>query len=163
MSHSTHRFSDFTLDCANIIFLKLPDSKIAMLQQVQNIAARLVLDKEQVDSTTECLKILHWLPIKAIVKYKAIMLIHKLLQGQALGYLQNIFAVNSIPNRCLRLSSRPNRLIMPFTRCKTFADRSLCVEGSRLWNSLPDDMRSFQDTDQFKARLKTLLFNKFYE
>ena len=72
------------LDYANIIFLKLPDSTIAMLQQVQNIATRLVLDKEQGESTTECLKILHWLPIKARVEHKAIMLVHKSLQGQAL-------------------------------------------------------------------------------
>ena len=71
------------LDYANIIFLKLPDSTIAMLQWEQNITARLVLDKEQVESTTECLKILHWLPIRTRVKYIAIMLVHKSLQGQA--------------------------------------------------------------------------------
>ena len=47
------------LDYANIIFLKLPDSTMAMLQCIQSIAARLVLDKGQVDSTTECLRILH--------------------------------------------------------------------------------------------------------
>ena len=150
------------LDYADIIFLKLPDSTIAMLQWVQNIAARLVCDREQVESTTECIKIFHWLPAEARVKYKAIMLVQKSLQGQALGYLQNMFAVNPIPNRCLRLSSRPNRLIVPFTRCKTFADRSLS-EGPRLWNSLPDDKRSLQDTDQFKARLKMVLCNKFSE
>ena len=151
------------LDYANIIFLKLPDSTIVVLQQVPNITAKLILDKEQVESTTECLKILHWLPIRARVKYKTIMLVHKSLQGQAPGYLRNMFAVNPIPNRCLRLSSRPNRLIVSFSRCKNFADRSLTVEGPRLWNSLPEDMRSLWDTDQFKARLKTLLFNKFYE
>ena len=149
------------LDNTNIIFLKLPDSTITMLQQVQNIAARLVLGKEQVETTTECLNILHWLPIKARVKYKAIMLVHKLLQGQAAGCLQNMFAVNPIPNRSLRLSSRPNRLIVPFTRHQTFADRSLSVEGPRLCNCLPNDMGSLRDTDQFKARLKTLLFKKF--
>ena len=149
------------LDYTNIIFLKHPDSTKAKLQWVQNIAARCVLNKEQVESTMECLKIFHWLPIKARVEYKAIILVHKSLQGRALGYLQNMFAVNPVPNRCLRLSSRPNKLIVPFTRCKTFADRSLSVEGPRLWNSLPHEMRSLQDTDQFKARLKTLLFKKF--
>ena len=113
------------LDYANIILLKLPDSTIAILQQVQNITARLVLDNEQVESNTECLKIFHWLPIKARVKYKTIILVHESLQGQAQGYLQNMIAVNPIPNRCLRLSLRPNRLTVPFTRCKTFADRSL--------------------------------------
>ena len=142
------------LDYANIIFLKLPDSTITMLQWFQNIIARLVLNKEQVENTTECLKILHWLPIKARVKYKAFMLVHKLLQGEALVYLQNMFVVNLIPNRCLRLSSRPNRLIMPFTRYKTFADRSLSVVGPRLCNSLPGDMRSLQGANQFKARSK---------
>ena len=133
-----------------------------MLQQVQNIAARLVLDKEQVDSTTECLRILHWLPIRARVEYKAILLVHKSLKDHAPGYLRNMFTINPISNRGLRSSLRTNRLIVPFTRHRTFADRSLSVEGPRLWNNLPDDMRSLQDTDQFKNRLKTLLFNKYY-
>ena len=131
-----------------------------MLQWVQNIAGRLVLDKEQVESTTECLKILHWLPIGAkilVQSYYVVTQIH--CKVKHLGYLTNMFAVNPIPNRCLRSSSRPNRRIVSFTRCKTFADRSLSVESPRLWNSLPDDMRSLQDTDQFKARLETLLFN----
>ena len=82
------------LEYANIIFLKLPDSTIAVLQQIQNTAARFVFNKEQVESTTKCLKILHWLPIKARIEYKAIMLVHKSLQGQAPGYLQDMFAVN---------------------------------------------------------------------
>ena len=82
------------------------------------------------------------------------MLVHKSPHGQVVGYLQNMFAVNPIPNRCLRLSSRPNRLIVPSTRCKTYTDSSLSVEGPRLWNNLPDEMRNLQDTDQFKARLR---------
>ena len=94
------------LDYSNIIFFKPPDITIAMLQWVQNIASRLVFKKEQVESTFHCL------PIKARVEYKAIILVHKSMLGQALGYLHNMFAVNPVPNRCLRLSSRPNRLII---------------------------------------------------
>ena len=37
--------------------------------------------------------------------------------------------------------------------------RMFSYNGPRLWNALPDDIRMEKNTDSFKAKLKTLLFD----
>ena len=53
------------LDYANSLYFGLPDIDVKRLQRVQNIAARLILRKTNRDRITECLRELHWLPIRA--------------------------------------------------------------------------------------------------
>ena len=38
-------------------------------------------------------------------------------------------------------------------------DRSFAVAGPRVWNSLPAALRAVEDYEQFKAQLKTHLFD----
>ena len=52
------------LDYANAILARLPQVSLDKLQRVQNMAAKIVLNKGQYDSSTRCLKELHWLPIE---------------------------------------------------------------------------------------------------
>ena len=47
------------LDYANALLGGLPKSSIDQLQQVQNIAAKIVLGKGRYDSSTRCLTELH--------------------------------------------------------------------------------------------------------
>ena len=51
---------------------------------------------------------------------------------------------------------------IPFTKSKTFADRSLGVAGPRIWNGLPVNVQQSGTVDSFKAKLKTFLFCKCY-
>ena len=44
----------------------------------------------------------------------------------------------------------------------SFQDRSFQVAAPRLWNSLTDDIRSIQNLDVFKNKIKTLLFREAY-
>ena len=50
------------LDYSNALFYGLPTNDINHLQLVQNSCAKLVLGKTRYDSSTACLKQLHWLP-----------------------------------------------------------------------------------------------------
>ena len=52
------------LDYSNALFYGLPTKDINHLQCVQNSCAKLVLGKTRYDSSTACLKQLHWLPVK---------------------------------------------------------------------------------------------------
>ena len=54
------------------------------------------------------------------------------------------------------------RLIVPITEKKTFADRAFSVIGPKVWNSLPNNVKTQEDVDQFKRSLKTHLFKKAF-
>ena len=53
------------LDYANAILIGLPEVDIRKMQIVQNMAAKLVLNCSTMESSTESLRNLHWLPIRA--------------------------------------------------------------------------------------------------
>ena len=51
-------------------------------------------------------------------------------------------------------------LYVPRT-CRRFGDRVFAVAASRVWNSLPTDIKVHRSTTtSFKRRLKTVLFNR---
>ena len=58
----------------------------------------------------------------------------------------------------LRSETIVDRLIVPRTEKKTFADRAFSVVGPKVWNNLPNDVRSQKDVGHFKKSLTTHLF-----
>ena len=77
------------LDYSNAIFSGLPVD-LANLQRIQNAGAKLVLQKDKLASSTECLCALHWLPIRERIDYKMLTLVIKSLNYQAPDYLQDL-------------------------------------------------------------------------
>ena len=110
------------LDYCNSILVGLPDVSINQMQRVQNLAAKAVLGKSKMDSASECLSALHWLPICSRINHKILTLIHKSIMGRALEYLQNLLVVCKPGRPGLRSALDTNLLIIPFARCKTFAE-----------------------------------------
>lgn len=51
-----------------------------------------------------------------------------------------------------------HRLVVPFVRKKSHANRAFSVVAPRLWNQLPDSLQKIEHVDVFKAKLKTELF-----
>ena len=93
------------------------------------------------ESTTECLKILHWLPIQQRMEYKVCILIHKCHDKQAPVYLQNLIQEKTTICPGLRSENKKAMLAVPNIRKQTFTSRSFRVFGPKLWNSLPDTIR----------------------
>ena len=62
------------LDYANGLLIGLPDCSIKLMQKVQNMAAKVVLNLKKHDSSTDAIKTLHWLPIRQQIAYKIINL-----------------------------------------------------------------------------------------
>ena len=118
------------LDYANALYIGLPDVEINKLQRIQNMTAKLVTNSKKYDSAKKALKDLHWLPIRQRIIYKILTLIFKCLSGDAPLYLQNLIIRRRVNRPGMRSSKAENLLEIPFTRAKTFADRSFFRSGT---------------------------------
>ena len=124
------------------------------------MAAKLVLNKRKNDRSTECMRSLHWLPIRQRVKYKALTLIYKSVVSKTSPvYLQEMFKIKS---SIQHLRSASYHLNVLKTNRKTFAARSLSVSGAEWWNSLPENIKTVPVYDRSKVKLKTYLFEQYY-
>ena len=83
------------LDYMNAIEVGLPDSGILKLQHVQNMAAKLILNKDKHDCVTDCFIKFHWLPIWMRINFKLVTLTYKCIDDQAPEYLCNLLTVNA--------------------------------------------------------------------
>ena len=150
------------LDYANSLLYGLPKTTLNRLKRIQNICARLVLRRNLRDSITECLMELHWLPIDYRIQYKIVTLTHKCLHGIGPLYLRNLL-VELSPNReGLRSQKLTCLLLIPQTRCNTFATRAFSTAAPVLWNGLPNYLREIDNFLIFKSKLKTHLFRQAY-
>ena len=126
------------------------------------MAAKMVVGYDRYDSSTAALKALHWLPIRSRIEFKVCTLVFRSLQGTALSYLSDILTPAKQPRPGLRSQRKENILQVPFTKRKTFANKAFSVFGPRIWNSLPDNLRTTSDYNEFRRGLKAYLFSKAY-
>ena len=64
------------------------------------------------------------------------------------------------PTRYLRSSSDKWRLVIKPHNLKTYGFRAFSVIAPILRNDLPIDIRSIDDVNKFKSKLKTFLFKR---
>ena len=128
------------LDYANAILADLPNIEIAKRQQVQNIAAKLVMWADNYSSPTHCRIKLHWLPVWVQIQYKILLLVLKCVQRTAPIYLQELISVNSYDRVGLCSSQDDYKLHIPRVKRETFTNTSFKIGGPRWWNNLPIDI-----------------------
>ncbi len=157
---AAHAFVTARLDYGNSLLYGLPDNQINRLQLIQNAAARVVAKIRKYDHITPIRKELHWLPIKARIEFKILLLTWKALHGQAPHYLSELLTIQTY-NRQLRKGSQ-NLLKVPRTYKRTCGDRAFEKAAPQLWNSLPEKIRSTENLETFKSQLKTHLFSQYY-
>ena len=147
------------LDYANAVLYGIAETQLDRLQRLQNYAARLITgDSREVDSA-EVLKTLHWLPVRARIRYKILLLTYEALNNLAPPYLKDMLAVQTNA-RNTRSSNGGPRLVEKKSNLR-FGDRAFSVCAPKLWNRLPVSLRSCPDINAFKRQLKTSLFKEF--
>ena len=148
------------IDYCNSILFGISEGLLNKLQVLQNDAAKLILQKERRESSKLCLKMLHWLPVRARIEFKIVVQVLKCLKNRAPEYLTNLlefdFKGRNLRNNGLLLK-------VPFVAKKHHASRAFSVCGPKLWNSLPPALRMCTDFDLFRKNLKTHLFNKYFD
>ena len=88
------------------------------------------------DHISDTLKELHWLPVEQRIIFKINLICFKILFNLAPENLVDLIPV------CLRAFS---------------------VIAAIPWNDLPIDIRSLDDVNKFKSKLKNFLFKRVYE
>lgn len=156
-----HAFITSKLDYCNVLFNGLPSAQINRLQSIQNTAARILTGSRKFDHVTPVLHSLHWLPVQQRIKFKALVIIYKTVNGISPCYLQELLQPY-VPTRDLR-SQNDNLLNVPFTNSNLIMTRAFSFYGPRLWNELPHDIKSSSSLNVFKRKLKTHLFIEYYQ
>ena len=91
--------------------------------------------------------------------FKINLICFKILSNLAPDYLVDLIHVYE-PTRNLRSSSDKWRLTIKPYNLKTYGFRAFSVIAPILWNDLPIDIRSIDDVNKFKCKLKTSLFKR---
>ena len=149
------------LDYCNAILTGLPNTTLKLFENIQAMSAKTILSRSKFSSTTEAYMELHWLPVHFRIKFKVVCLVHKALYGLSPSYIKDLLTIKPTLRGGLRSSSERVKLIVPFTKNKTFAQRSFSVQGPLNWNGLTEELRTIQCYDTFKSKLKTYYFNLF--
>ncbi len=109
------------LDYCNALSAGLPASSIKPLQLIQNVAARLIFNESKRMHVTHLFISLHWLPIAACIKFKALMFSYKTTSGSAPLYLNSVLQTY-VPSRSL-CSASELRFIVPSQRAQNHFHR----------------------------------------
>ena len=136
------------LDYCNSVLYGLLKSQLDKLQRIQNVAARLVKG------------FLHWLPVEKRIIFKILLMTYKTLNGLAPSHLTTLIT-RYHPTRKLRSSSR-SILQVPRVKTSTYDARAFSSGAPKLWNSLPDHIKSKHTLTPFKSSLQTFLFKLAY-
>ena len=126
-------------------------TQLHRVQKLQNFAARIAIGNvSKRDHVTPHINDLNWLKIKNKCAFDICVYVFKLLNGQLPFWLLNLPQVSEYNNRITR---QQNNLLVPPTRTM-MGERKLSVRGPRLWNDLPQTVKSTVSINTFKKNLK---------
>ncbi|CAM4572394.1 unnamed protein product [Leuciscus chuanchicus] len=144
------------LDYCNALLAGLPACATKPLQMIQNAAARLVFNEPKRAHVTPLFISLHWLPLAARIKFKALTLAYRTITGSAPSYFHSLLRVY-IPTRHLR-SVNERRLVVPSQKATKSLSRTFSFTVPCWWNALHTLIRNAESLTTFKRQLKTNLF-----
>ncbi|XP_068704443.1 uncharacterized protein [Montipora foliosa] len=158
-----HAFISSRLDYCNSLFYNIPAYQLEKLQRIQNAAARLILKESKFCHITPLLMTLHWLPVKYRIHFKILLLTFKAINFLAPSYICDLVTLKKPSNYNLRSNSS---LVLDPPKVKTLptlGDRSFSFAAPKLWNKLPNYIRTSATITIFKPQLKTYLFRVAFD
>ena len=151
------------IDQCNSIYYGLPKYQLRKLQKILNRAARLVKGQSPRDRITPVLIDLHWLPIKARIKFKICVLTHQVVKTGRPEYLRKQIDVIQ-PSEYINTRSAISGVTLSRQRVRTnIGSRTFTAAAPILYNSIPIEIRKIDDLKSFKLKLKTFLFADCYD
>ena len=105
---------------------------------------------------------LHFLPIKARIKFKICLLTYKALNSGDPKYLSDLLKPRANSTEYLIRSSNRRMLFEPRISQLNYVKRSFEYTAPRMFNALPEEIRNSANPTIFKKKLKTFLFLDAY-
>ena len=129
-------------------FFNVGKAHIYKLQKVQNAAARLVA---QIKKKSPISAVLRDLRVEERIMFKIVLLVHKVVMGKCSENLQITYKTHNL---------RPKDVLLLETKKVNtkYGKRTFDCVAPMLWNALPVQVRTEQNTDIFKRHVKTMLF-----
>ena len=147
------------LDYCNAILVGISEANLKKLQCVQNTLAQVVTGTRRRDHIQPVLADLHWLPIRARITYKIATLVFKIRKVKQPMYLVELIE----DYKPVREQRSTSRLLLKEPCIKTTTgQRSFYFAAAKIWNGLPDHIRSVNSLETFKKHLKTHLHTLSY-
>ena len=147
------------LDYCNSLLYGIPEYQTRKLQRVMNASARLIYCAPKFFHITPLLAELHWLPVRARIHYKILLITYKILHGHAPKYLSYLISIQQPSCYSLRRNDNDPLLKRPIAKTKkTMGDRAFQIAAPLLWNNLPRSPREASNLESFKTIIKTVTF-----
>ena len=148
------------LDYCNSLLLGLANYQLNKIQQIQNMACRIICNLHKFDHVTSSMQDLHWLKIPYRIQFKIACIMFKCINSQALKYLTDLLPSKQ---KTQQLCSSTSDIYPSIMLRSTLAyNASFPAAGPRLWNSLPKNIRHQTSLDLFRSNLKIHLFKICY-
>ena len=134
--------------CGSTVWSACSRENLERVLRLQKRAARVILDADMRANSAKLFKKLNWLPFFCEVKIQMCVVVHKRLYDECPVYIKETLRVNSdIYNR----SSRYGSINIVYHA----GGRTFSVRMSRLWNSLPNELKSINKINIFRSSLRT--------
>ena len=124
------------------------------LQVQLNKAARLVTGMSKFTSTRRLMEACGWLPVKQLVRYHTILMVHKVILSNRPMYISSRLETDHYYRT--RMSSSGGIRMDETYRYKTDLPRkSFRYRGAHEYNTIPAELRKIRSLNTFKNKLKS--------
>ena len=150
------------IDYCNSLLYGVAATDLSKLQRVQNAAVRLVCSLPRHEHFTSSFIHLHWLPITFRINFKIAMLCFKCIHGHTPNHLKSMVAIKKTSTYNLRSNTSIQLEDHSRRSKKTLGGRAFSNASAKIWNSLPQSLKSQQNFNTFKILLKTHYFREAF-
>ena len=157
-----HAFVSSRVDYCNAVFAEAPKTTTDRLQRVLNTAARVVSDTQKFDRGLSWIthSELHWLDVPERINYKLGMHMYRCQHNKVPRYLTD--HCTSVSDVAYRQQLGSASSLCSTAPASTYGRQAFAVAGPTVWNSLPEDMRDPDvSEDSYRQSLKTFLFSQY--
>ena len=126
------------------------------LQRQQNRAARVITGLPYTIRSKEIRKQLGWSSLLEMRKQQKAIMVYKIVNGLAPSYMADMFS-SQYGSQVYNLRNSTLNFEIPNARTELYRNSS-AYTGVKIWNELPEDLKTEPSLNAFKNKIKTINF-----